>query len=90
MLLELLFGGDTMSRSMNEPRLEMLHRRDVRSADGTHWRVQEALAFDVPGAAASSCLIFDSDTSCHRLWVYPADWAALSIHALLALGERRR
>jgi hypothetical protein len=68
----------------------MLERRHVRAPDGTRWRVQEALAFDVPGAHAASCLIFDSDAACHRLWFYPADWAALSEHALIALAERRR
>ena len=75
---------------MGEPRLEMLERRDFHTPAGVRWRVQEALAFDVPGAYGPSCLIFDSATACHRLWSYPADWAELTVPALLALGERRR
>jgi len=75
---------------MGEGRFELLDRRDVQSATGVRWRVQEALAFDIPGASGPSCLIFDSGAACHRLWTYPADWASLSIPALLALGERRR
>jgi len=75
---------------MGEPRFEMLERRDFHSPSGVRWRVQEALAFDVPGAIGPSCLIFDSVSACHRLWTYPADWATLPIAALLALGERRR
>jgi hypothetical protein len=75
---------------MGEARFELLERRDFHAPDGVRWRVQEALAFDVPGSFASSCLIFDSAAACHRLWTYPADWAALSIPALLELSERRR
>jgi hypothetical protein len=75
---------------MGEARFELLERRDFHSVAGIRWRVQEALAFDIPGASGPSCLIFDSETACHRLWTYPADWAALTIPALLALGERRR
>lgn len=75
---------------MGEPRLEMLERRDFDTPAGVRWRVQEALTFDVPGGGGRPCLIFDSATACHRLWSYPADWAALPAAALLALGERRR
>ncbi len=75
---------------MEEARFELLERRDFHTPAGVRWRVQEALAFDVPGACGPSCLIFDSDTACHRLWTYPPDWAALPLHALVALGERRR
>jgi hypothetical protein len=75
---------------MTDARFELLERRDVHTPAGIRWRVQEALAFDVPGASGPTCLIFDSPTACHRLWSYPADWAALSVPALLALGERRR
>jgi hypothetical protein len=75
---------------MGEARFELLERRDFHAPDGIRWRVQEALAFDIPGAFGPSCLIFDSAAACHRLWTYPADWAALPVLALLALSERRR
>lgn len=74
----------------NEPKLETLAEREIHSVTGTRWRVREALAIDVPGAEAATCLIFDSGKRCTRFWKYPARWRQLSAAALLALLDNPR
>ena len=75
---------------MGQPKLETVDQRLVHAKDGTRWRVREALAHDVPGAEASSCLIFDAGFVCRRVWRYPADWSEFDDLALLAIMERPR
>jgi hypothetical protein len=75
---------------MAQPKLETLAQRLVYSADGMRWRVREALAHDVPGAEADSCLIFDGGHICRRLWNFPEGWSELSDVSLLAIMDRPR
>ena len=75
---------------MGQPRLETLAQRDVYADDGTYWRVREALAHDVPGAEAASCLIFDAGRVCRRVWRFPKKWNEMPDDALLAVMERVR
>lgn len=75
---------------MGKSKLETLARREVYGDDGTRWQVREALAYDVPGAEAPSCLIFDAGSVCRRLWRFPDRWRDLSDRALLEVMERRR
>jgi len=75
---------------MGQGRLETLAQREVFADDGTRWRVREARAFDVPGAEAPSCLIFDAGNVCRRFWRFPHEWQDLSDGSLLAMMERRR
>jgi hypothetical protein len=75
---------------MEQTRLETLAQRDVYANDGTRWRVREARAHGVPGAQASSCLIFDGGSVCRRLWKFPERWKELSDNTLLDIMERRR
>ncbi len=49
------------------------------------WRVYEVSTESVPGAVAARCLIFDSEATVRRCWVYPDDWYTLSDDALWAL-----
>ena len=77
-------------RSEALPKLETLMQRSVDARDGTRWRVREALAHDVPGAEASSCLIFDAGTVCRRVWHYPPQSARLSDDSLVEIIERPR
>ena len=74
----------------NEPRLETLAERHIHSDTGTMWRVREARASDVPGAEATTCLIFDSGKTCTRFWTYPAHWRLLSAVELLAILDNPR
>jgi hypothetical protein len=64
------------------------------SQELTQWRVYEVSTKSVPGAAAASCLIFDSEAIVRRCWAYPADWFSLPDNALWAVllsqNERRR
>ena len=71
-------------------RLETVRERDVFTDTGTLWRVREARVHQVPGAAAETCLIFDSVSVCRRLWTYPSRWAELADSALLELMQRLR
>jgi hypothetical protein len=75
---------------MGQPKLETLAQRLVYADDGERWRVREAIAHDVPGAQAPSCLIFDAGNVCRRVWRFPHEWEDLSDHALLAIMERPR
>jgi hypothetical protein len=75
---------------MGQSKLETVAERLVYAQDGIRWRVREALAHDVPGAEASSCLIFDGRFVCRRVWRYPAEWSELDDLALLAIMERPR
>jgi len=75
---------------MEQSRLETLAQRDVYANDGTRWRVREARAHDVPGAQASSCLIFDGGSVCRRLWKFPERWKEFSDDTLLDIMEQRR
>jgi hypothetical protein len=75
---------------MIQPKLETLAQRLVYAADGTRWRVREALVHDVPGAEADSCLIFDGGHVCRRLWKFPEAWTELPDVLLLAIMERPR
>lgn len=68
----------------------MLDEREIYSSTGTTWRVREARAIDVPGATASTCLIFDSGNRCTRLWRYPAEWFLMSAEQLLAIMNHPR
>lgn len=74
---------------MAQGKLETLAQRDVFAEDGTRWRVTEALAHDVPGAEAPSCLIFDGGSVCRRLWRFPYAWRELTDVSLLEIMERR-
>lgn len=74
----------------HQPKLETLAEREILSTTGTAWRVREARAIEVPGAEASTCLIFDSGQSCRRLWRYPAEWRQLSAVELLAIMDNPR
>jgi hypothetical protein len=58
-------------------------------ADGESWRVTERDCRDVPGARGTRCLIFMSESVFRRVWLYPAEWRALSAIALEALSWRR-
>jgi hypothetical protein len=71
---------------MNQP-LALLK---LKAGDGTVWYVREAMARDIPGAEADSCLIFDSGYSCHRIWHYPEGWMSLPVSSLLTLLNNRR
>lgn len=75
---------------MGQPKLETVAQRLVYSDGGVRWRVREARAHDVPGAQASSCLIFDAGHVCRRVWRYPAEWSELDDLALLEIMERLR
>jgi len=75
---------------MHEPKLETLEEREIHSSTGTTWRVREARAIDVPGAEASTCLIFESERSCTRFWRYPAEWLQLSAAQLLTIMNSPR
>jgi hypothetical protein len=75
---------------MVQPRLETIAQRTVYSEDGVRWRVREATAFDVPGAQASSCLIFDGGSICRRFWLYPLEWGTMPELSLLAIMDRPR
>ena len=75
---------------MGQPKLETLVQRFVYAEDGTCWRVREALAHDVPGAQAPSCLIFDTGSVCRRLWRFPVAWTELPDTSLLAIIEGPR
>jgi len=75
---------------MGQTKLETLAQRDVYADDGTRWRVREARAHDVPGAQAPSCLIFDGESVCRRLWKFPDGWNDLPDDRLLEIMERRR
>jgi hypothetical protein len=75
---------------MTQGKLETVAQREVFAEDGTRWRVTEALAHDVPGAEASSCLIFDGGSICRRLWRFPVTWRDLPDGTLLEIMERRR
>ncbi len=70
---------------MGQPKLETLAQRVVYGEDGTRWRVREALAHDVPGADAMSCLIFDAGYVCRRVWHFPSHWTRLSDTSLLEI-----
>jgi hypothetical protein len=75
---------------MAQPKLETLAQRLVYSPDGTRWRVREALAHDIPGAEADSCLIFDGGQICRRFWNFPEGWTELPDVSLLAFMDRVR
>lgn len=70
-------------------KLEALAQRELYAEDGTRWRITEAVAHDVPGAEAPSCLIFDSGSVCRRLWRFPDEWQELPDGTLLEIMERR-
>ncbi len=67
-----------------------LHSRIVRDGSGTVWQVTESSAFDVPGAMAPHCLVFDSATVCRRYWRYPADWRTQAEDRLLDFMNQSR
>jgi hypothetical protein len=75
---------------MGQPKLETLAQRVVYAEDGTRWRVREALAHDVPGADATSCLIFDAGYVCRRIWHFPSHWTRLSEATLLEIIDAPR
>jgi hypothetical protein len=52
---------------------------------GVVWTVREADTTRVPGARATTCLIFETPGYARRAWSYPSDWRALGAEALLAL-----
>lgn len=75
---------------MAQPKLETVAERAIHAADGTRWKVREARAIEIPGAMATTCLIFDSATVCRRVWWYPDEWAQLPEDDLLAILEHPR
>lgn len=77
-------------KTTHSPKLETLAEREIYSDTGTAWRVREARAIEVPGAVASTCLIFDSGEACRRFWRYPAEWRRLSAVELLAIMDNPR
>ena len=52
--------------------------------------MREAVAHDVPGAEAPSCLIFDAGSVCRRLWNFPKRWRDLPDDTVLEGMERQR
>jgi hypothetical protein len=80
----------TRRGDLSQPKLETLAQRLVYADDGTRWRVREARAYDVPGAEAPSCLIFDAGHVCRRVWRYPDQWTELPDSTLLEIIERPR
>jgi hypothetical protein len=70
---------------MGQPKFETLAERVVYAKDGMPWRVREALAHDVPGAGATSCLIFDGGYVVRRIWHFPSHWTRLSDTSLLEI-----
>lgn len=86
-----IYGRSSVSdESVQAPRLETLEERVIHSSTGTTWRVREARALGVAGAISPTCLIFDSDKACSRLWKFPAEWLLLSPAQLLVLMNKPR
>lgn len=75
---------------MGQPKFETVAERAVHDVDGTRWNVREARAIEIPGALASTCLIFDGGTVVRRVWWYPENWTQLAESELLWIMERPR
>jgi hypothetical protein len=70
-------NAERRSRSAS---IDYLDRHNVR------WRVTERDTRHDPGARGDSCLVFSSDGAIRRVWIYPANWQAMSDSELEALS----
>jgi hypothetical protein len=62
-------------------------QRTVERAE-RRWTVREVNADAVPGAAASRCLICESDDVVRRIWTYPENWLSLSDDELIRICDK--